>query len=275
MPVMHRTSKDLLRLRPLLELADDGTITLPEEVNATRAAYARLVEAAAAADLETRDIASHLNDALVAGAPIPTVDEVAAEMTHKAAAQLIHNVLAEAVTRLDELVVSSVTGHAEEMIAESLRPAFDATMADARKAVAELGDYTGDPRELLVAPEKQRKARAALDGITTRYLVLRGAQAILSQWDPPQTDTTGRYRDMRNLEQFIPLGAQHQNHTPPWPTEPVDRLIWLIHHDADLWMPTAAERDAAFTEANPGAPVVTGRTPDWAAVRPQHATVPF
>lgn len=261
------TNKALRRLHELFELADEGVLELPSHVVAESDAHASLAERTAALPPEPPDIGKVLTDRLVAGESMPTEDEIAVERSHDAANRIRRQSASAAVEILQERVLSSITGDdsATDIIATSIRPALEATVAAAKAAVAALGENdANDPLRLLVAPAEVREARAALDGIAARYGRLRAVQRVLGEWDQARFDGDGHFIEMANPYEFVPRGASNNvmgRFVPPWPNDAVGRLVYLIRHGARLWCPVAAERDAAFAEANPNAPVVTGKLP--------------
>ena len=126
-------------------------------------------------------------------------------------------------------------------------------MAELHTAVDAMGENRLDPGDLLAAPPKVREARIALDSLVERYQTLRRAHDLISAGSPAVVDHNGLFSEMSNATVF--WKPKLLSHTPPWPSEPLERIVWMIRRGAHLWCPTGTERDAAYLEAYPSAAV--------------------
>ena len=154
-----------------------------------------------------------------------------------------------AATRL----VSAVRATADETITEHLRPAFESTLDDARRAVADLGTYPPVPAELLAAPTKVRNAYGRLGELAHRLNLIRRARTTI-------IGVTGRTADRDVNGMFAtfedPLVFFGGNPPPfsariPWPTEPIAALVWVATATdaaaARPWLPTVSQQDDAWS----------------------------
>ncbi len=84
-----------------------------------------------------------------------------------------------------------------------------------------------------------------------------------------------RYSEIRNVDQIYPMRSlafgPGSSASPPWPSHPVGRVVWLVTSEAEVWMPARAELEdhvAALEEERRRTspvqavemPVTTGRT---------------
>lgn len=151
------------------------------------------------------------------------------------------------------------------VVVEHLQPAFAATLAAARAALAGLGRLAPTRDAMFGQPPKVVAAYQALEAAATRYQALRTAQGAvqLLGYRPRSTmaeDSDGMRRqqadvdgdcaaaqdgfdnvwaDRGGLGGFQPVPA-------PWPADPVGALAWQVGHGALLWLPTVPEQDAAY-----------------------------
>ncbi len=92
---------------------------------------------------------------------------------------------------------------------------------------------------------KRAAAYQTLARAAKRYRGLRSTQDALKRaFTSMQSalDSADHFRELRNLPAVWPGYNKHG--TPPWPTDAVARLVWLVTSEADVSMPTADEQDA-------------------------------
>ncbi len=137
--------------------------------------------------------------------------------------------------------------NAELIITGSLRPALEQVLAEARGCAKTLEHYGPSPSadSFLVAPKADTEAFVRLREAAARYAGIRRAQSTLELLGAkPEFDSSGRFAEMRDLYRLWPSVATGRS-SPPWPTDPVARLLWLISTGAQVWLPLPSEQDSA------------------------------
>jgi hypothetical protein len=232
-----------------------GLYDLPTELIEARAGLLRLDEAAAAAQAETRDIAAEqrrlidaTHSAAVAGKTWPDVSSIektrAAEVARSDRVQILQTAREELAGALN----ATIAMQASTVISDYLRPKHDEAVKRFRD-LADLVPHDASADQLVGAPEKTRKAWLNLDDAVLDYARVSSAASRLIRLAPPQHDERDEFASMRNLTEIWPAwaGPTWQPKAPPWPTDDDRRrVLWLVSHGADLWLPTAAERDQAW-----------------------------
>lgn len=246
------TTRQLSRFRRLIDSANAGHYTLPEQVTRHITALDRL-NAATLPPMGAEGPAHHqlvdnMVAAALAGKPLPDATGVldARRADERAAAMVQAHT--QAVDRTAQGIGATITDMAEQILVDHLRPALAETVDAGRALVAALGGAQLDPVELLRADAKARNAYFAVDDQVVRYDAIRTAQDVLRPLaGPPQVDTDLMFTELKNYTEVFPLHAQrHRTPERPWPTERKQRFMWLVDpaHGAELWMPTPAEQDA-------------------------------
>jgi hypothetical protein len=264
-------SKGLMPMRPLFEAAAAGLVSLPERVVAEMAALAKLDKVLADAPRPPDDPAAGVSDELIRLAhgdgELPNVDAVARQLGRWNAHAVMLEATRTARERVEWSLLGALSGSAAEFVTEHLAPAHERVVTELRATVKALTDHGAgiDAQALLQAPQEVRAARERLTVLAATYERLRVCHAAVEPWLPrPELDVDGRFVEMRNAMQIWPRVSPAE--TPPWPTaDPVARLAWLLSHGAELWLPTARQRDEAWAKAFPDAPVLRGRPVGWAA----------
>ncbi len=105
-------------------------------------------------------------------------------------------------------------------------------------------------------PRPRRIVRCGPGGIevisaaTARYAALREAQSVLARVTGSPAGEAARYfawaRNAREVWPGFNVGLPAQ--TPPWPTEAARRLVWMVEHGVQLWIPTGAQAEARYLE---------------------------
>lgn len=242
---------------------DAGHYTLPDEVVKARDTH----QAAAAMPYpkpprnswETvGDVATATADALRDGTKLPDVDQIEqarkAERIYQDALDMMGIVLETTSKRATE----ALRTHAPAILTGCLRPALEETWAayqDAHRVLTEHGDH--EPRRLLNAPAKVRKASDACDQLATRYEAITAARSDM--WIRLgircEADPNGKYTFIRNY---------HELHVTRWanartPWHGLTTRQFLDHMAASggrLWLPTPDEQaQAVEAEAHLGNPM--------------------
>lgn len=272
------SNTELLRLGEMFTLASEGTIVLPPAVIAAIDSHAQLAEEEAALKAQAEpNVGKELLAELGGGAPLPSPADVALRLRSGEAKQLLLAAAKIALPEREEQLATAIRHSPVKIITDSLRPALEVLLDDARRAVDALGPYdVTDDRSLSEAPRAAVDARNELERLALTYWRLRAVQFVMNASekykpnydDPnplqmsPQSLELGRgwCSEMRDLDRFWPYGrARNTGLKPPWPHPKAARLVFLIRASAQLWIPTNEERDQAFRAAFPDSARVQGR----------------
>ena len=200
-----------------------------------------LIEAAGQGDLPTRY-------------EVPFLE--AQEATRRLSAA--QSILSEARTELAERTPWLAGRLGEKIRADYLRPAMVAVLDRVREG-AELaaGVPWTDTRALVMAEKRFREYHELVAAAHDDYMAIRSAQRyLMTLTGQPSTDAHHTFGELRNMPAIWPQrdsSVESIRGRAPWP-EGIERMVWLVSSDADPWMPTAAECDAAQLariEANP------------------------
>lgn len=258
-------NRDLRKLTSLWIAADDNQITLPEHIGRLREAHRHATDQARAITApDGPGTPAELTDlvmvAAVNGGPLPDLDAVAHGFARRQAASALATAARITVDALEDRIVGATLGAADEIVEHHLAPAFDDVLQDLRRVAHLLEHRDLNPSTLLSAPVKVREARIELDVIVNRYGTMQMIYGSLGPALDITLDVTGRFSEMSNPVDIVGSNDPIGHARPPWPTDdPAARLLWLVGHGAELWMPTAEQRDAAFRAAFPDSPAVAGR----------------
>lgn len=138
------------------------------------------------------------------------------------------------------------------VITDHLKPAHDRVWQEYRAAwriLQEHGDT--EPRRLLSAPSKVRKASDQCDQLAEQYRHLRTARAALALrgFSCPD-DPSGKYLSIRNYHQLSP--SRLFNARPPWHDLSTRQFLgWHAANGGQLWMPTPDEQAKAVLDEAP------------------------
>lgn len=239
----------------LFEPADRGEWTLPDELVRYRDTAVRL--GAAFDQLQPpRDIIDVQAEVIAAAkrADDPVTLDVTVLLDHErdmAEYDQRSNILRIAWEQAQQDLNATIHELADQVIIGHLQPALTKLWAHATKQVNTLADVNVDSTDsLLSASDKQRRAWLDLDDTAARYARLRLA------WDrirtgQPQYDgrsdhaeyETGRCRiwpeSMNNAKFSL-------DPTPPWPTDPRQKLVWMVRNSHTPWLPTIQQQDDAW-----------------------------
>ncbi|HXH79113.1 hypothetical protein [Nocardioides sp.] len=236
---------------PMFNDCAENVHDLPADVLKAHKAVIRLDEklAAIAADrpdpnAATREVVAATKAAALAGKAWPEVSaiRVAADAVadYDARRQTIERAREEMAGEVHDLIITGV----DVIFSEYLRPVHDrlaATFTAAAKVIPEAP--TTDM--LMRADDKVRTAWLSLDDSVSAYTRIRNTAERLNRLNPVQNDTSGEFAMMRNTVDVWP--DWQVGRTAPWAsTDPRLTYLWLIRHGAELWLPTSAERDAAW-----------------------------
>ena len=159
------------------------------------------------------------------------------------------SILTEARDELAERTPYVAMRLSEEILADFLRPALEAVLGRVR-AGADLAPRVpwDDQRALVMADKAVREYHEVVAKATDDYGVIRDAQWRLKALaGKPSDEAYHRFGELRNMPAIWPQrdsGVQSIRGRAPWPDGPA-RLVWLVTSQAEPWMPTGAECEAA------------------------------
>lgn len=229
--------------------ADAGLFTLPEQVNQVRAALARLTigttDQPPGPDATMELLVHQAKEAAKAGTDLPDPVSVLTAHQNQKVHQYRQQMIARATEETESEVYRSVMDSADEIIREHLRPVHDSTVASLRASLEISGSYADDPRSALTAPVKIRTALAEQPTLHDRLEIVNAARTVLFRQPDyePQYEPDSLHSWIRNAEEVWPRVDRRTRR--PWP-DGLAGTTWLLRHGAVLWMPTAAEHDAAW-----------------------------
>lgn len=241
--------------RRLFDGCDAGVYTLPSELLELRAAVDHLAALPVPSAAEEGALRQTLVESTMAaarrGEDPPDVAAVLEARRDRELAELRRGVVLDAGDRLAGELNTATADRADEIIAEHLRPALERVMADARKQAAAFAPHGQTREALFTAPAKARQSYLEFTEAAGKYTVIRAARQVLERLGArPQHDELGLFSEVRNAAQLWPEqfreGRASAAAPPPWHGDSVTRLAWFVSHDADVWMPTPAQQDAAW-----------------------------
>jgi hypothetical protein len=247
--------------KALFEPCDAGEWSLPQDVLTARGTHGRILNAISNAPPAPLGPYESLVVAALR-ADDPGRLDVNSLLDHQlATAERDHRlqVLRTALDRAAQDLTDAVRDGADHIITEHLTPALTKLWAEISKAVKTLGDLDpADITAMLNAPDKTRQAYLELDFLAARYNRLRGAWSRVPV-ESCEHDTRGEHTEFEVGIHAVWPDGKRVSHlpaaTPPWPTNDggKGRLIWLVRAGAVPWLPTPAQRDAAWKTANAAA----------------------
>ncbi len=246
-----------MALAKLIDSAEAGGYTLPAKLLDAWRTYQRVK----ALDVPTRETLSPEAAAArivstVAAAESPDVTGLARELANARledeADEHARGILARASDQAGEAAITVAYDLTETIISKHLAPALAEAFARTREAAAALDGYGLDLHRLMTAPAKVRNAYADLPALAAKRQTIltasKSANAVGNR--EPQRDTTGLFADFRKPLTFFPTW-RHPARIPaiPFPADQIERLLWFVGDAAtaaEPWLPTMAERDAAW-----------------------------
>ena len=241
---------------PLFTGHDAGAYTLPADLLAARDTFVKVSAVPFPAPprnaWETiHAVARATVDAVHNGTPLPDPARIEAarqaERVYQDVVDMMDLCREDAADRVRTAV------DPDEVITCHLAPAHDETWETFKAAWRILTDYGHtQPRHLLVAPAKVRKAADTVEAASARYVLVRAARSVLHVQCPD--DPGGKYAGIRNFHTLHPIRLRH-GRTPWHGLDTRAFLGWMAEHGGDLWMPTAAQQaEAVEAEAHIGQP---------------------
>jgi len=259
-------NKELAVLIPLWAGLADGHFTVPEALLAARAAHGILSAAANLAaeaaqavrpEVVEDDAVAAVLEAARAGQAFLSDDSqpwavaIAKAKEDRTAREAEARVLVQAASVAEDGILGSAHELSQELITTHLGAALDEVISLVEKVQPRAAGLPWEqPERVIGMPQVQRGAWDAMTKAATRYQAIRGAQSALWRAAGVTDATTYRLLEMRNMHLVWPQAGSWQEGTPPWPTDPRGRLLWLVEHKdvAGLWMATPNEAQSALPE---------------------------
>ncbi|MER5468036.1 hypothetical protein [Streptomyces sp. NPDC002685] len=242
---------------------DAGHYTLPDDVLKARDTH----QAAAALPFpkpprnswETvGEVAQATADALRDGTKLPDLDQIEqarkAERIYQDALDMSDQVLTITRQRVD----AALRTHSLPLLTAHLRPALDETWKTYRDAYRTLVEHgQTEPRHLLAAPAKVRKASDTCDLMAARYeaIALARGDMARSLHIRCEADPSGKYMLIRNYHELHV--TRWVNARTPWHGMSTRRFLdYMASHAGQIWLPTPDEQaQAVDAEAELGNPM--------------------
>jgi len=245
---------------PIFEGYDAGAYTLPEPLVKARETH-RKVHAQPYPEPPERPafvierLIQEVVDALHNGTDLPDLTQIeaarVAEQTHQDAVDIVAGCEIIATERIR----AQLREHGLAIITDHLKPAHEETWTGFKTAWRTLQEYgKTEPRHLLAAPAKVRKASDTCDQLAERYTHITAARTALTilGFSCPD-DPRGKYTAIRNYHELNP--SRMAMGRPPWHGLSTRHFLgWHTENAGQLWMPTPDEQKAqvwAEAEANP------------------------
>lgn len=241
----------LRQWQPMFDDARDNLHDLPDVLLKAHQAVERLGAEVAASRTDRPDLAAverRVTDGYLTaarnGKGWPDVSVIRETKTATADHDLRTQVLDRAQTEVSADLLGHIHDHAEQIVTDYLRPVHDRLVTAFEAAAAVLPEApTTDV--LMRAPDKVRKTWLSLDDTVSQHARLTSTAARLNRLTPVQHDTSGEFANLTNLVDIWPdwqIGL-----TPPWEnTDPRLTRLSIIRAGGKMWLPTSAERDAAW-----------------------------
>lgn len=242
---------------------DAGHYTLPDDVLKARDTHAQAVAMPYPKPPRNSwetvgDLAQATADALRDGTKLPDVNAIEqarqAERIYQDALDMMNEVLELTSKRAQR----ALTTHALVILTTHLRPALDETWKayqDAHRILTEHGEH--EPRRLLSAPAKVRKASDTCDLMAARYEAITAARTDMwiSLGIRCEADPNGKYTHIRNYHELHQ--TRWANARTPWHGLTTRQFLdYMASHAGQLWMPTPDEQaHAVDAEAHIGNPM--------------------
>ncbi|MFE4701078.1 hypothetical protein ACFRIC_28865 [Streptomyces sp. NPDC056738] len=242
---------------------DAGHYTLPDDVLKARDTY-RGIEALPYPQpprnsWETvSDTAEAIVDAVHAGKPVPDLDVIEKARAAERIYQDALDIMGQCQDMAKARTLATLREHALPTLTAHLRPALDETWKtyqDAYRTLIEHGET--EPKRLLAAPAKVRKASDTCDLMAARYEAIAAARTDLwlSVRIRCEADPTGKYTFIRNYHTLHT--TRWANVRTPWHGLSTRHFLdYMAAHSGQLWLPTPDEQAKAVeAEADLGNPV--------------------
>jgi len=251
----------ILALTDLVTSAEGAGYSLPAELTDAYDTFVAVktlkIPAPQALDVETA--AARIVNATAAGKPadlMALAAEVAEIELGKQRHDQARHIMTLAIEQAGDKATFLCADLTEKIISEHLWPALKALYAQAREVAAALDGYDiANPHALVTAPAKVRNAYGQLPELVARKTAIFTARYRVNSigYRVAKHDDMGLYAEFRSPLSLYPnLRAPTSAPGPiPAPEDPAARLLWVVGPKAEAghpWLPTVAERDAAWLE---------------------------
>ncbi|MFB7781515.1 hypothetical protein ACFC1D_02220 [Streptomyces vinaceus] len=245
---------------PLFDGYDAGAFTLPEALVRARETHRKIHAQPYPAPPERPGVVierlmQEVVDAVHNDTDLPDLTQVQAARVAEQTYQDALDITAGCEIIAADRIRSQLREHGLAVIKDHLKPAHAETWTGFKAAWQTLKEH-GDtePRHLLSAPAKVRKASDTCDQLAERYGRITAARTALTIFGfTCPDDPRGKYEQIRNYHELHP--SRMAIGRTPWHGLSTRQFLgWHVEHGGQLWMPTPdeqKERVWAEAEANP------------------------
>lgn len=246
----------------IFEGYDAGHYTLPDELVKLRDTFLKVQaqpypEPPQNAWAVIERLATEVVDAVHNGTELPEPAQIEEARKAERIHQDVVDLIGSCTDLASQRVRAALHTHGMTLITDHLKPAHDKLWADYKAAWRTLQEYgKTEPRHLLAAPQKVRKASDTCDLLAERYTAIHSARTALSILGFRCTDDpNGKYAAIRNYHQLAPSRLAMSR--PPWHGLATRHYLgWMVENGGELWLPTPDEqRQAVIDEAPDNSPL--------------------
>ncbi len=237
--------------KPLFAGHDAGHYDLPASLLAHRSGLGVLRDALRKAqedearfnpaDIRQR-LADELGESARAGAlPAGWVERWFAVAGEQSRAAAEASILSDAIAEAENDLVNAVRETADVVIVTCLRPVLGGVLATVRDRAAKTPNVPWDqPRLLARESPAVRETFRMVEDANERYGALRHAQHALRLVTGSPSEEAWELHELRNMPEVWPGRVFTGPKVPPWPENPLARLVWLASQPG-IWLPTGRE----------------------------------
>lgn len=236
---------------------DAGAYTLPDELLKLRDTFHKVQAQPYPKPPENSwEVINRLStetvDAVHNGKALPDAAQIEEARKAERIYQDIIDMMTACIDLAGERVRRGIHAHGMDIITSHLKPAHDTLWAEFKGAWRTLQEHgKTEPRHLLAAPAKVRKASDLCDLLVDRYTAIHTARGTLARmgFGCPD-DPRGKYSAIRNYHELSP--SRLATSRPPWFGLSTRHFLgWHATNGGDLWLPTPDEQAKAVKDEAP------------------------
>ncbi len=239
-------------LSALLAAADAGACTLPPGMVENRARLASMQAVAASALRAAPEAEMRARDAAVQALVGDPAEDVIDAVLKGRQIDAEHRLRVELLSEAADLAADQLDALPDDLTAH-LQAAFDDCLDRLTGSYAVFSPISargGD--DLLGESKKVRDAWSEFCRAVRDHGAIRTVWGIVRATSPSQLDTEDLFAEFVNLadlwpercEGLLPISVMK----PPWPrrSDPLDWTLWMVQHNAELYLPTVEQQDLAW-----------------------------
>jgi hypothetical protein len=241
-------------IQKIIEGSEAGFYDLPDEVRQAATWFPTFTDRVRETRQKMEDIdpgkrqAAYIDatvTALKSGRPIP--DAAAMTKARDAWGDLDYQVrvLRDTEESVANAAISTVAQHAETIVVDYLRPAFEKVLSEAKDCTGLLHGMTTAQEVMSSQNIETIRAWMGLQRLAVSRAAIRGAYDSLKRlWGYTTEDINGVFMSYRNGDALRPGPGK------PIPTfeDGAERLAWEVVNEAEVWLPLAHEQDDALAD---------------------------